>query len=180
MTIAEPCVFEFAETFNLAFKQKNTCLKPGAMEPFYRAPKAQAPAIIYSNQDFFSSALHEVAHWCIAGEKRRQQDDYGYWYAPAGRNHEQQLAFYQVEVKPQALEWAFHLAANWCFKPSLDNPGVDICLETVTSFKRQLHKQLSDYFEQGFPVAALEVIQLLCQQYRHGHAISLPSLESIT
>ena len=33
--------------------------------------------------------------------------DYGYWYAPDGRNAEQQSAFYSVEVKPQAIEALF-------------------------------------------------------------------------
>src|SRR5690606_39383874 len=34
---------------------------------------------------FFASALHEIAHWCIAGDYRRTLHDYGYWYCPDGR-----------------------------------------------------------------------------------------------
>ncbi len=53
---------------------------------------------------FYASALHEIAHWCIAGENRCQQVDYGYWYEPNGRSEERQFEFEKVEVKPQALE----------------------------------------------------------------------------
>ncbi|WP_417667272.1 elongation factor P hydroxylase, partial [Pseudidiomarina sp.] len=41
--------------------------------------------------------LLEMSHWCIAGEKRRQLEDYGYWYLPDGRDAQQQHAFEQAE-----------------------------------------------------------------------------------
>jgi elongation factor P hydroxylase len=80
--------------------------------------------LLWYREDYFASALHEVAHWCIAGEQRRQQLDFGYWYAPDGRSPEQQGAFEAVEYKPQALEWFFSLACGYRFRLSADNLGM--------------------------------------------------------
>jgi elongation factor P hydroxylase len=68
-----------------------------------------------------SSSLHEVAHWMVAGEARRLLPDWGYWYAPDGRDAAQQQVFEQMEVKPQALEWLLHAACGLRFRVSLDN-----------------------------------------------------------
>ena len=70
---------------------------------------------------FAASILHEVAHWCVAGPARRRQPDFGYWYLPDGRSMPQQAAFEQVEVRPQALEWVFTVAAGRTFAFSTDN-----------------------------------------------------------
>ena len=105
----------FAQTFAA---QYNTVLCGGAEEPLYQPG---APHRIVYTRDYFRSALHEVAHWCVAGEKRRQLPDYGYWYAPDGRDAAQQRAFEQVEVRPQALELLFCEACGHPFSVSLDN-----------------------------------------------------------
>ena len=100
----------------------NTRLVGGAPEPIYLPADAEEPMhrILFTH-DYFRSALHEIAHWCVAGAARREQVDFGYWYAPDGRSAEQQSAFEQVEVKPQALEWLFCEAAGHRFRVSLDN-----------------------------------------------------------
>ncbi len=170
----EPCVFEFADSFNQNFLNDRVQLTPGANEPFYQAPKPESLAIIFSNQDFFSSALHELAHWSIAGHARRQQDDYGYWYSPDGRSEAEQLHFFKVEVKPQALEWAFHLAANQPFKFSLDNLINAVPLDAEQQFRNKVFKQLKNYFKNGFPASALKIIQLLCLQYGNLQPIQVP------
>lgn len=102
-------------------EQFNTVLVGGKDEPFYRAARGTDAAEIHYRHDYFRSALHEVAHWCVAGQARRQQDDYGYWYAPDGRNAEQQKAFEQVEVLPQAWELLFCAACGHPFRVSMDN-----------------------------------------------------------
>ena len=102
-------------------EQFNTVLVGGKDEPFYRAACGTDAAEIHYRHDYFRSALHEVAHWCVAGQARRQQDDYGYWYAPDGRNAEQQKAFEQVEVLPQAWELLFCAACGHPFRVSMDN-----------------------------------------------------------
>ena len=94
-------------------RTENTRLVGGAAEPLYQpAGKGNGPHSLYFREDYFASALHEVAHWCIAGIERRQRVDFGYWYAPEGRSDDQQRAFESVEVRPQALEWYFSLACS--------------------------------------------------------------------
>ena len=99
----------------------NTQLQGGAAEPLYTPATVSAPAVIHYREDFPASLLHEVAHWCIAGAERRRQEDYGYWYAPDGRDARQQREFEQVEVRPQALEWHLALACGVAFRISHDN-----------------------------------------------------------
>lgn len=176
---AQPCVIEWAKTFNQDFSSYQVKLQPGANEPFYQASQQQEWAIIYSSFDYFSSALHELAHWCVAGAERRKQDDYGYWYAPDGRSIEQQRLFYQVEIKPQAIEWAFSLAAGIAFQVSLDNLNnqlLDSEHKDIEQFKQNLHNQLEDYFSGGFPPRALAIIQALCTKYRGGLPIQMPKV----
>ncbi|MBK8972930.1 MAG: elongation factor P hydroxylase [Hahellaceae bacterium] len=108
----------FNECFGSRF---NTQLQGGSAEPFYSAATAAQPAYLYYREDFVRSALHEIAHWCVAGEQRRQKDDFGYWYHPEGRNAQQQAAFLQVEVLPQSFELIFCAAAGLPFRVSLDN-----------------------------------------------------------
>jgi elongation factor P hydroxylase len=100
---------------------ENTRLLGQAEEPFYQPSSHDQPARIFYTRDYFRSALHEVAHWCVAGPDRRKLPDFGYWYAADGRDKQQQAAFLQVEVKPQALELLFCAAAGHDFRVSLDN-----------------------------------------------------------
>ena len=109
---------QICDTFNRCFAQSHTKLVGGACEPFY-APGTRE-ARVYFREDYASSALHEIAHWCIAGVDRRQKPDYGYWYSDE-RDVEQQRRFETVEVKPQALEWIFSEAAGIDFRVSCDN-----------------------------------------------------------
>ncbi|MDX1454750.1 MAG: elongation factor P hydroxylase, partial [Gammaproteobacteria bacterium] len=95
--------------FNSLFEDShNTILVRGDDEPLYLPADTGHPRhrIIFAH-GFFASALHEIAHWCIAGPQRRQLVDYGYWYRPDGRNAEEQRAFEDVEARPQALERIF-------------------------------------------------------------------------
>lgn len=105
-----------------------TRLRGGVVEPLYVAARGSTLwSEIYYREDFARSALHEAAHWCIAGPVRRQQDDYGYWYEPDGRDGLQQREFERVESSPQALEWFFALAVGLPFRVSIDNlDGGDI------------------------------------------------------
>ncbi len=93
-------------------------LRGGHQEPYYEVQAGRA--VIYFREDFAASALHEVAHWCVAGHERRKLNDYGYWYE-AKRDLLAQQRFEAVEVKPQALEWIFSVAAGLRFKASADN-----------------------------------------------------------
>jgi elongation factor P hydroxylase len=108
----------FDRTFMVRWQ---TRLRGGAEEPLYRPAGQGIPAEIRYTRDYFRSALHEVAHWCIAGERRRRLQDFGYWYQPDGRDSVTQRRFLQVEEKPQALELLFCAAAGHAFSVSLDN-----------------------------------------------------------
>ena len=114
---------QIAEVFDHCFvAEYRTQLLGGAAEPLY-LPAQQPGALnqVYYREDFARSALHEAAHWCIAGETRRQLEDYGYWYEPDGRSEAKQREFERVESRPQALEWFFAQAAGLPFGLSIDN-----------------------------------------------------------
>ncbi|MCH2557187.1 MAG: elongation factor P hydroxylase [Alcanivorax sp.] len=144
----------FHDTFHADYV---TVLEGGFEEPVYLPGE---PHRIRYTRDYFRSALHEVAHWCVAGPRRRTLEDYGYWYAPDGRDAAQQARFLTVEVRPQAFEALFCAACGHRFRVSLDNldgdPGdADRFAAEVACLARRL-------IEQGLPerprrwVAALE------------------------
>ncbi|MFT5543084.1 MAG: elongation factor P hydroxylase, partial [Arenicella sp.] len=115
-------------------------------------------------QDYFSSALHEVAHWCIAGKERRKETDYGYWYSPDGRTAKQQDAFELAEVKPQALECAFSIAANIKFNVSIDNlKGEETC---SLAFECAVNEQLQNFVASGFNTRAKQFLAALHHFYK--------------
>ena len=128
--------------FNQCFEQEyNTKLVKGGDEPLYVPANDTCPYnAIYFARGFYSSGLHEIAHWLVAGKERRKLEDFGYWYEPDGRTEEQQRLFEQVEVKPQALEWILATAANFRYLPvpitsmvspatpnRLNSPFIDKC-----------------------------------------------------
>ena len=151
--------------FNKCFEEEyNTQLVKGGDEPVYLPADADRPYhAIFFARGFFSSALHECAHWLIAGEKRRQQVDFGYWYVPDGRSAEQQALFQSAEVKPQAMEWILSKAAGYPFRMSLDNlsggqsdPG---------PFISAVYNQVKTYCEQGLSTRAKNFRDALCLFY---------------
>lgn len=142
----------------------NTRLIKGGDEPIYLPASSKCPyhQIVFAH-GFFSSALHEIAHWCIAGEERRQQVDFGYWYEPDGRTAEQQSLFESVEIKPQALEWIFSKSAGRKFRVSVDNLNGE---ETDTKpFKTSVYRQLMTYCETGLNERAEQFRQALAKHF---------------
>ena len=142
----------FHACFGLGYR---TRLVGGALEPQYlpAGPADDWHRVIY-REDFVASALHEIAHWCIAGTNRRTLPDYGYWYEPDGRSAGQQLEFEQVEVMPQAIEWHFSLAAGVGFRVSEDNLGGERANRS-TGFARSICARARQYAEQRQPPRAL-------------------------
>lgn len=148
----------------------NTQLIGGAAEPVYWPAgfagddnRADINRLYY-RQDYFASALHEVAHWCIAGEKRRRQVDFGYWYVPDGRTIAQQTAFQQVEVAPQALEWIFSVAADYRFRISPDNLlATDVVDNTV--FAAAVREKALHWCACGLPERAARLATALADLY---------------
>ena len=165
--IIEDVVKVFADTFA---EQFNTILVSGAKEPFYQAARAGEPAKIFARADYFSSALHEVAHWCVAGPKRRLCDDFGYWYEADGRSPEQQAAFEHVEVYPQSLEWAFHIACGKRFMISVDNLSHDN--QASTRFSHAVSVKAQALQGAGYPNRAAQFITALEHHYQRPGAVA--------
>jgi hypothetical protein len=131
-----------------------TVLVGGGNEPLYLPsddPERSPHRVIY-REDYVASALHEVAHWCVAGAARRRLEDYGYWYVPDGRSPEQQARFEQVEVAPQAIEWIFSDAARLPFHLSADNLSGG--LGSSDRFERAVRARRRRYLEEGLPPRA--------------------------
>lgn len=152
---------DLIDLFNATFAdQYKTVLVKGGHEPIYipATSPEQSHQVVFAH-GYFASALHEIAHWCIAGNKRRLLEDYGYWYCPDGRDSEQQAKFEQVEIKPQAIEWAFSLAANKPFKVSTDN--LNGAAVDQTAFQQNVSHQAKLYLDNGFPIRAAQFIEVL-------------------
>lgn len=159
---------DLVDIFNRLFAEsEQTILIGGADEPLYSPldPLSSEPCFhrIFFRADYFSSALHEVSHWCLAGKKRRQLEDYGYWYKPDGRDQLWQSRFEEVEIKPQALESIFSSAAGVPFHYSIDNlsnPQADNRL-----FQEKTAAQIVDYQMNGLPRRAKLFYDALCLFY---------------
>ena len=130
--------------FNTLFSEQQVILVRGNGEPEYFPAKDNQPARIEFAHGFFQSALHELSHFFIACEQRRQLSDFGYWYAPDGRTAAQQQAFERVEIKPQALECLFSLACGRDFQVSQDNLFADFDTSTST-FAHDVYQQAKAY-----------------------------------
>ena len=140
-------------------------------EPEYLPADASEPhhRILFT-RDYFRSALHEVAHWCVAGPERRLLPDFGYWYAPDGRSAEQQRTFEQVEVKPQALELIFCLAAGHRFDVSTDNLSGEAT--DPAPFRARVREQARAYLSGGLGERPQRYSAALLAHYRPGVAWS--------
>ena len=144
---------------------ENTRLVRGQQEPIYLPADNNCSfhQVVFAH-GFFSSALHEISHWCIAGDKRRQQRDYGYWYAPDGRNQQQQAEFETVEVKPQALEWIFSKVCQKSFRISVDNLSGEAA--DAAPFKVAVYQQVKQFCEQDFPPRVKLLVDALADFYQ--------------
>lgn len=151
----------FAQTFA---ESENTLLVRGEAEPIYLPADGQHQhhRIIFAH-GYFASALHEIAHWCLAGKKRRLLEDYGYWYSPDGRDALQQAEFEQVEIKPQAIEWALSVACGKPFRVSTDN--LNGAAVDVIGFTLNVSQQAQSYVQAEFPPRAQLFIDALVAFY---------------
>lgn len=148
------------------FERFRVRLSGGHSEPLYLPAKGPgACAELRYRENYVSSALHEIAHWCIAGEERRKRVDFGYWYEPDGRSAKQQQAFEQVEIKPQALEWIFSRAAGIRFHISVDNLNneTQACSRV---FSGAVGAQVLTYLDSGLPPRAGNFAEALADFFK--------------
>ncbi|MBV0933571.1 elongation factor P hydroxylase [Marinobacterium weihaiense] len=142
----------------------NTVLVAGDDEPIYLPADAEHAhhRIIFAH-GFYASALHEIAHWCVAGPERRLREDFGYWYKPDGRTAEEQAEFERVEVKPQAYEWILNQAAGRRFHFSADNLSAG--LGASDAFKQNVLQRVRQLLADGLPPRVQMLVEALQQQY---------------
>ncbi len=145
--------------FNQEFAESDkTELIGGAAEPYYEPGSLNR---IYFRADYVRSALHEVAHWCVAGRRRRRLADYGYWYSPDGRDANQHQAFFAVEARPQAIERCFCEAIGIPFSPSVDNVGAQIEPQQLRRFEARIEEWCNQFERTGLPLRAARFITAL-------------------
>lgn len=152
--------------FNQAFYSLyNTKLELGGDEPIYRPADDQCNhhRIIFA-RGFYASALHEIAHWCVAGPERRLLEDFGYWYEPDGRNAVTQAEFENVEVRPQAYEWILAQSANFPFNVSCDNLNGDVEPNRL-EFMHRVHQEVLSILQQGIPTRVHQLSEALRDFY---------------
>ena len=161
---------------SLFYRSENTELVAGQAEPLYLPADESYPRdrVIFAH-GFFASALHEISHWCIAGLARRRQQDFGYWYEPDGRSMQQQRLFETVEVKPQALEWIFSVAAGSRFNLSLDNLSGALSGKEE-AFRGNVKRQARAYIEEAMPPRANRFLEVLVRHYRAGAPVRIDEL----
>lgn len=153
--------------FNDTFLDRfNTELVLGGDEPLYLpADENNSHHRIIFARGFFASAMHEIAHWCVAGSQRRLLEDYGYWYEPDGRTDAVQAEFEKVEIKPQAVEWILSVSCGFRFQVSCDNLSGD-CEPDRVGFTLKVRKQVLQYLAQGMPERAKILSDRLCAYYQ--------------
>ncbi len=173
-------VEDLIKIFNATFfEEYNVKLDFGGNYPIYLPafleedgkPSERDYNVILFAKGYYSSALHEIAHWLIAGKERHKLEDFGYWYEPDGRSAERQREFEKVEVKPQAIEWILAVAAGFRYFASADNlngnPGDN------SAFKQAVYEQVKQYAEQGLSERAEKLRHAISQFYQTPDYIDL-------
>ncbi|MFQ3788471.1 elongation factor P hydroxylase [Halomonas sp. A29] len=158
--------------FDGLFQQRfDTRLVRGGDEPLYLPADEECPwhRVIFA-RGFYASALHEISHWCIAGDRRRLLVDYGYWYHPDGRSAEQQRSFESAEVAPQALEMLFSRACGLRFHVSVDNLGGEVDVDRE-AFQARVSARAARYEREGLPSRAAAFHAGLKALYQQGVSV---------
>lgn len=161
----------FERTFGTEYSVR---IEGGASEPLYEPASGELKAVIYFRDDYASSALHEIAHWCIAGKDRLAQVDYGYWYEPARDAHAQRQ-FELAEAKPQALEWILSVASATEFRVSYDN----FIEAPSSSLKQAVQKEVTNYLRAGLPPRADEFVNALVRVTHQSDALNVDRYEEL-
>jgi elongation factor P hydroxylase len=168
---------EIAAIFNALFLgSHHTELRGGGDEPLYLPRTRSAPALIIHTRDYVASALHEAAHWCIAGARRRRLIDYGYGYVPPPRTPADQQLFFRNEIRTQALESILARAADAPFRVSHDDPDADEA--AVQQFAGAVSAEAARLAEQGLPPRAARLHAALLARLRPEQRIDLSAFVS--
>ena len=163
--IAEDKLDGLLSIFNgLFLTQENTLLEHSEDEPLYLPALNQSGVnkILFAHR-FFSSALHEISHWLVAGAQRRKLEDYGYWYKPDGRSVDEQRAFESVEILPQAIEWILSVVCRHNFHFSADNLSAGFSISH--RFRVQVSLKAQQLIVDGLPSRMQLLVDALAKRY---------------
>lgn len=158
-------VAQLIHVFNQEFGPRyQTKLVRGDDEPIYLpVTETRSTAQIVFAHGYFASAMHELAHWCIAGKKRRGLVDFGYWYQPDGRDEAKQKEFESVEVKPQAMEWILAVSCRHPFRFSADN--LNGTIGDQGPFQAAVKAQVDTWLSSKIPTRANRLRLFLAQSF---------------
>lgn len=174
-THPQPPADEIITLFNdLYGARENTWLTRAEDDPCYLPGRGGQPRnLICFAHGFYTSALHEIAHWLLAGPDRRRLVDYGYWYQPGERSDAVRSRFFAVEKNNQSLEWFLTVAAGIRFFVSVDEPAMPA--GRLQEFRRAVAERARQRVMEGLPAAAAPLLQALTGRY--GTTAALSSLQ---
>ena len=143
--------------FNRCFASFDLAMVGGFEEPEYLphghpALACAGKAEIRFTRDYAASALHEAAHWCLAGRERRKRVDYGYDYIAPPRCAVAKARFFELEARVQAIESLFTEAIGMTFRASLDDL-TSTSLDLAT-FQARIDIDRASLSTQGLPPRA--------------------------
>ena len=155
---------EIAGRFNCGLgRRAATLLVGGGNEPLYLPPRGRQPAMIRYTRDYARSALHELAHWTLASARRRTLVDYGYGYVAPPRGPADQAAFFDSELRVQALESLFCRACGLDFHVSADNIGAGNIGAEAGAFAERVDNAAERLSQSGLPGSAARIMEDLGQ-----------------
>ena len=141
---------EVAAVFNCTFSDHSVVMHGEYREPMY-IPGMDVAELRYT-LDHTALALHEAAHWCIAGRRRRRNTDYGYFYEPPPRSGMHRVRFEDVDIEAQSVEVLLAEAAGSQFQPSSDD--VDVPLFLLEAFSSRILERARERRQVGLPKRA--------------------------
>jgi elongation factor P hydroxylase len=151
--MTDPVATRIADTFNRVFGASHrTRMVGGSAEPLYEPAGEARPAQIEFTHDYPASALHEAAHWCIAGATRRRLRDYGYSYTPGPRDPGSRAAFFARECDAQAVEALLAEACGVRFVVSADDFAASSA--ELEAFERNVRAAIERRRTRGLPPRA--------------------------
>jgi elongation factor P hydroxylase len=156
----------FIHLFNSEFKDTEaTMIAESPDEPIYLPADEINPLnrILYT-KDSYTSVLHEISHWCIAGAERRKKVDYGYWYKPESQTPEEAELYKKFESKTHGIEWIFCMAAGVPFHIIPNNVAAGF--EISQDLKEGVYAATLNYLNHGLPVHAEQFKKSLLKHYQ--------------
>lgn len=166
-----------SQVFNGLFAvSAQTVMVGGGAEPLYVPASGDQPARLVYTRNYAASALHEAAHWCIAGAVRRRQVDYGYHYDPPPRSTTQRQRFFGSELRCQALELLFTAAAGQPFQVSIDDldaPEASAAETGAGEFDAEVRAAAVAMHRRGLPPRAAQLRGALAAEFNSAAVVAL-------